>query len=53
MNREHVLAADLAEVLRHRQPGQGDAEARAGGGSFICPKTIIVLSMTPDSVIST
>ncbi len=28
---EHVLAADLTEVLRHRQTGQGDAKTRPGG----------------------
>ena len=28
---QHVLAALLAEVLRHRQAGQGHAHARAGG----------------------
>ena len=27
---QHVLAALLAEVLRHRQAGQGDAQARSG-----------------------
>ena len=49
---QHVLALVVAEVLRHRQAGQADAQARARRLVHLAEDQRRSFEMTPDSLIS-